>query len=105
MTEINWLHDRLNVGCDALISEHTRSHQRKNSGGIIFFEQELRRQLRTAVILQVNNVAMLAPARIAFDGPRRAGRFKACATGMTDGQRLVLAVRGVSPSKQALDGC
>jgi hypothetical protein len=68
MTEINWLHDRLNVSCDALISEHTRSHLLRISAAKIFFERVLRRELRTAVILQVNNVAMLAPARIASDG-------------------------------------
>jgi hypothetical protein len=69
MTEINWLRDRLNVSCNALISEHTRSHLLPNIGGQNIFERELRRELRTAVILQVNNLPMLAPARIASDGP------------------------------------
>jgi hypothetical protein len=67
MTEINWLHDRMIVSCDALISEHTCSHPSANVGGEKYFERELSERLRTAVTLQVNNVAMLAPARIASE--------------------------------------
>ena len=69
MTEINWLRDWLIVSCDALISEHTCLRQSVYSIGKNFFEEQPHEQLRTAVILQVNNVPMLVPARIASDGP------------------------------------
>jgi hypothetical protein len=101
------VYDRNNCWCRsavnhfiALISEHTAVRLSVDIGAEFFLSGFARRALRIDVTLRIDNGGRrLATKRVLPIDPQKR------ASGKTNGQRLVLAVRGISASKQTFDEC